>query len=143
MLDLVMAVFLFWRVICGPSIGNTDISLLHMFVRCYLLREHLDCTVSVWWEKVFSSCLLILRLCCTREWNTRCVISTEAESAFSPLALSSQDVISWRKTKQKRNKCILWELGGAWIIYSQKSSTIFAWKRVLLLKVNVSFSACQ
>lgn len=40
--------------------------------------------LSVWREKAFRSCLLILRLCCTRD-ETLCVfLSTEAESAVSP-----------------------------------------------------------
>lgn len=92
MLDMVMVYF--FKVMCKHSKGKTDTALLRLFMRCSLWRDHLDGTMSVWGEKVFSSCLLILRLCCTREWNSQCTISTEAESAFFPPALSPQDVIS-------------------------------------------------
>lgn len=39
---------------CKHSKGKTDIALLRLFMRCSLWREHLDGTVSVWGEKVFS-----------------------------------------------------------------------------------------
>jgi len=37
-----------------------DVSLLLLLVRFYLLRDYSDGRVSVWWEKLFSACLLIL-----------------------------------------------------------------------------------
>lgn len=108
MLDLVwllLSFFFFWKVtLCLHIKGKTDMPLLGLFMRCYLLREHLDGTVSVWWEKVFSSCLLILSFRCTREWNTQCVISTEAESAFfspSPFFLRCH-ILKKNKTEKEQ-----------------------------------------
>lgn len=95
MLDLVMVFFFFFKVK-----GKLTSPLLRQFMKCYLLREHLDGTVSVWWEKVLSSCLFILRFCCTREWNTQCVISTEAESTFFPQPLLPK--MSYLEEKQNR-----------------------------------------
>lgn len=47
--------------------GQLNVPLLLLFVRLYLLKEHLDGIVSVRRDKLFSSCLLILQFSCNGE----------------------------------------------------------------------------